>query len=248
MPYIIAILLIIAQNSMIPFAYAVVRPGSFLGRAIMAYLIMGTILVIFIVKWKVKVEFGPRLSLKNFLIYALLGLGIRYAHTIVFMLFPQVGMTMLSFGEEYVNAVFHQFKNPFIFVYCGFLGPVLEELFFRGKLLTACKNSGGTVKAIIVSALFFGLTHSFPAQFATAVCLGLLCGYIYTVTNDIKAPIIIHIVNNFSSIFESLFIALGEEYKYSKTMASWMLTVAVGMVMLIFGIRQCLVERRKRLG
>lgn len=104
------------------------------------------------------------------------------------------------------------------------------------------------MKAIIVSSLFFGLTHSFPAQFATAVCLGLLCGYIYTVTNDIKAPIIIHIVNNFSSIFESLFIALGEEYKYSKTMASWMLTIAVGMVMLIFGIRQCLVERRKRLG
>ena len=53
---------------------------------------------------------------------------------------------------------------------------VCEELAFRGFILSGCRNLGSNWRAILVSAIFFGLTHGFLQQSINACLLGIVLG------------------------------------------------------------------------
>lgn len=79
------------------------------------------------------------------------------------------------------------------------IGPVIEELIFRkilfGKLLE--KFSNRPIKAIVYSALIFGIVHLNIIQGVAAFGGGIILGLIYYYTKSIKATIFAHILNNF---------------------------------------------------
>ena len=79
------------------------------------------------------------------------------------------------------------------------IGPVIEELIFRkilfGKLLE--KFSNRPIKAIVYSALIFGIIHLNIIQGVAAFGGGIILGLIYYYTKSIKATIFAHILNNF---------------------------------------------------
>lgn len=79
------------------------------------------------------------------------------------------------------------------------IGPVIEELIFRkillGKLLE--KFSNRPIKAIVYSALIFGVVHLNIIQGVAAFGGGIILGLIYYYTKSIKATIFTHILNNF---------------------------------------------------
>ncbi|MDR0659140.1 MAG: CPBP family intramembrane metalloprotease, partial [Mediterranea sp.] len=73
-------------------------------------------------------------------------------------------------------------------------GPVLEELMFRGAITAALLKKYGPMKAIVLSALVFGIIHINPAQVITATLIGLLLGWIYYKTASLIPCILIHIL------------------------------------------------------
>ena len=79
------------------------------------------------------------------------------------------------------------------------IGPIIEELIFRkillGKLLE--KFSNRPIKAIVYSALIFGIIHLNIIQGVAAFGGGIILGLIYYYTKSIKATIFTHILNNF---------------------------------------------------
>lgn len=79
------------------------------------------------------------------------------------------------------------------------IGPIIEELIFRkillGKLLE--KFSNRPIKAIVYSALIFGIIHLNSIQGVAAFGGGIILGLIYYYTKSIKATIFAHILNNF---------------------------------------------------
>lgn len=79
------------------------------------------------------------------------------------------------------------------------IGPIIEELIFRkillGKLLE--KFSNRPIKAIVYSALIFGIIHLNIIQGVAAFGGGIILGLIYYYTKSIKATIFAHILNNF---------------------------------------------------
>lgn len=79
------------------------------------------------------------------------------------------------------------------------IGPIIEELIFRkillGKLLE--KFSNRPIKAIVYSALIFGIMHLNIIQGVAAFGGGIILGLIYYYTKSIKATIFAHILNNF---------------------------------------------------
>jgi len=82
-------------------------------------------------------------------------------------------------------------------------GPVLEELLFRGAITNALLKKYNPTKAIILSALVFGIFHINPAQIVTATLIGLLLGWIYYKTESLTPCILIHILNNSLSVYLS---------------------------------------------
>lgn len=72
---------------------------------------------------------------------------------------------------------------------------ICEEVFFRGFMLSAYERIGKT-KAIIITAILFGVFHFNLYNLFGPIVLGLLFGYLVFLTNSIYAGIIGHVVNN----------------------------------------------------
>lgn len=83
-------------------------------------------------------------------------------------------------------------------------GVVFEELIFRGAVFRIVEDSLGTTFALVVSAIFFGLSHlrnegaTFLSTLSVATAGGILFGLTYTLSRSLWLPIGIHFGWNFT--------------------------------------------------
>lgn len=92
-------------------------------------------------------------------------------------------------------------------VYVCLLGPILEELIYRGALMQTLKKYG-TVFAIVFSAFCFAIMHHDFYQGLSAFTGGLVYGYVASKYN-FRTGVILHIINNTFSILMSLLMDQG---------------------------------------
>ncbi len=86
------------------------------------------------------------------------------------------------------------------FVIVGLLGPIMEELLFRGLILRRLLPYGRTF-AIVTSALMFGLFHGNFFQMGYAFTIGLGLGYITVRTGSMVHAVVMHVCfNTYSSL------------------------------------------------
>lgn len=83
-------------------------------------------------------------------------------------------------------------------------GPVIEEVLFRGAITQALLKQYSPVKAILFSALLFGLIHINPAQVVPAFLIGILLAWTYYKTGSLIPCIVMHILNNSLSVYISM--------------------------------------------
>lgn len=81
-----------------------------------------------------------------------------------------------------------------MFLYVCVLGPVTEEILFRGLLLRSIEPYGKKL-AILTSAIMFGLYHGNPLQSSYAMVVGIVLGYVAAEYNILWATLL-HIINN----------------------------------------------------
>lgn len=82
-----------------------------------------------------------------------------------------------------------------MFLYAGFLGPIAEELLFRGLLLRTLESRGKRF-AMFATALMFGMFHGNILQSPFAMLVGLVLAYV-ALEYSIVWAIVLHIFNNF---------------------------------------------------
>lgn len=99
-------------------------------------------------------------------------------------------------------------------------GPVAEEVVFRGILFGGYRESASAWKAILISALLFGMMHMNFNQMGYAFVLGIGMALLVEVTGSIWSSIIFHITVNARSVV-MLFLADG--------MGKWAQGVTNGM-------------------
>ncbi|MDE7288906.1 MAG: CPBP family intramembrane metalloprotease, partial [Oscillospiraceae bacterium] len=85
--------------------------------------------------------------------------------------------------------------NVFMFFYACLLGPVLEELLYRGVLLQSMRKYNERF-AIFLSAGIFGLMHENYQQFILGFLLGIPLAVIAVKYNSLIPSIITHIIVN----------------------------------------------------
>ena len=80
------------------------------------------------------------------------------------------------------------------------VGPLSEELLFRGFVQRIfARNMGGSL-AVALSGVLFGLSHFNLLVLPGVVALGVLYGYLYHATRRLWCPVLAHAVFNFSSL------------------------------------------------
>lgn len=130
-------------------------------------------------------------------------------------------------------------------LYTCVVGPITEELFYRGFVLKAFSRVSQRF-GIIISALFFGLSHGNIAQFVLAFIVGIFMGYIDIKHNSVLPSIIAHIaVNSLATLsaFAGNFWATNQMVWNILNYAAMALAVA-GLVMFILFCRKNVFPRR----
>lgn len=102
---------------------------------------------------------------------------------------------------EFYLSVFENL-HPLVMLLGGVLiGPICEEIIFRGIILEGFLAKYTTKKAIIYSALIFGIIHFIPIQVVNAFFMGIVLGWIYIKTKSLWVCIGIHVLNNAIAFF-----------------------------------------------
>jgi membrane protease YdiL (CAAX protease family) len=78
----------------------------------------------------------------------------------------------------------------------GIIGPLGEEIFFRGFAYTALRHRFGPALAAVGSAAFFAAVHLNPGALIPIFLMGLLLAALYQRTGTLAAPFALHAANN----------------------------------------------------
>jgi len=103
-----------------------------------------------------------------------------------------VGIDPLNIMEVRLPAT--QWGIALFFILRGLIGPVAEEIFFRGMLYGFFRR-WGIVVALLISTATFVLAH-FPTISLPQLVGGILFAVAYEVEGTLLAPITIHILGN----------------------------------------------------
>ena len=94
--------------------------------------------------------------------------------------------------------------NIWLLVLCLAAVPaVCEELAFRGFILSGCRNLGNDRRAIVVSALFFGIAHGLLQQSINTFVVGLILGYLAVRSRSLLPGVVFHFLNNATMVLSA---------------------------------------------
>jgi membrane protease YdiL (CAAX protease family) len=97
-----------------------------------------------------------------------------------------------------------------IFVYMWLIGPVCEELIYRGLLWGAIqRQQWGRWAAFGLSTAIFAASHLEPTRTLLLVVIALPIGFARLRTDRLPASVVAHQVNNFLPALVTLLVALG---------------------------------------
>jgi len=85
----------------------------------------------------------------------------------------------------------------------GLMPAICEEMMFRGVILSGFKDNYSSKKAIIISALLFGIVHMNPWQFVTAFIFGIIGAWVCLKTESMLLCIYMHLFNNMTGVILS---------------------------------------------
>jgi len=154
---------------------------------------------------------------------------------------------------EFYQEILKQLIKPDIFLFFTVVvaAPVLEELFFRGIILSGFLKKYSPRKAIILSAVIFGMAHLNPWQFIGAGLAGLFIGWIYYKTESLIPGMLIHFINNLlgyvimlsaSDVTTSLYDVFSSKLIYFSILILSVMIFAVGVFAIkklyVFPIKQ----------
>ena len=97
---------------------------------------------------------------------------------------------------ERMQGLFHQAGFWWLVLIIALVPAVCEELAFRGFILSGFRHMGHKWRAIIYSALLFGLAHGILQQSLIACLLGVVLGWLAVQSGSILPSIMFHVVHN----------------------------------------------------
>ncbi len=120
--------------------------------------------------------------------------------SIYFLVDPVVDLIpMPDFFKEILVELLSDHSLPAILMLVV-AAPICEELLFRGIILDGLLKNYSPRKAIVWSAVLFGVVHLNPWQFLPALALGVFMGWVFYRTGSLLATMIIHFVANSTGV------------------------------------------------
>ena len=126
-----------------------------------------------------------------------------------------------------------------MFIYASIIGPIIEEIVYRGFVMHTFERAGcGKFCSILSSAILFGIMHANPTQSIFAVYVGVVFGYA-AMEFGLGWSIALHIINNF--LFGDFMVFISNRLPET---AAEILDWGVLIVMFIAGVAVFIIKRK----
>lgn len=140
----------------------------------------------------------------------IIGLGVAvaiinyFSFTVLYLLIGEPGTYGLQTIEELKSLEGLTDYMLYIFTDIIFI-PLVEEGFFRGILYSPYRKKYGSFKAIIITALFFSMSH-LGVGVLPFIIGGVLKGALYEKTESLIAPIVAHSTYNLFTVLAIIYL------------------------------------------
>ena len=124
---------------------------------------------------------------------------------IYFTIVSSIGMDFLipkRIPPEIIGNGSHLILNIFLI---SLAGPMIEELFFRGFVLTSLVQPLGYFKAIIISSFIFSASHLTIGVLIPFFITGIMLSWLYLKTRSLWPPFIAHSIQNFLALIATFY-------------------------------------------
>ena len=116
------------------------------------------------------------------------------------------------------------------------VAPILEELIFRGRLISIFRREMPLSLAVVLSSLMFAAAHGSFVVALDAFIAGLILSYFYISTRSIIMPIILHVCNNAVAYALTVLSYRGEGITdLFSSSSSFLIVYAVSLVVVALG-------------
>jgi membrane protease YdiL (CAAX protease family) len=93
-------------------------------------------------------------------------------------------------------------------VLVGILGPIAEEIFFRGYVLPGLVKKFGIGWTLLLSSVMFGLFHIDLGAIVPTFALGLALGWVYLKTGSIWPAMFAHGLHNTVAVLIAKYVSV----------------------------------------
>ena len=169
-----------------------------LGLILAPALLMATMLTTSLRKsLRIRMPHWPALPLAVLLgvtfhpLYVMIAEWISYTYPIS----EQAAAAMEPFTDQITNAPW----LTIVFL-MAMIPAICEELAFRGFIFGGLVRENGRLRAVVITALLFGVSHGVLQQSIAATMMGLMLGWIALRTGSVLPGILVHFTNNALSV------------------------------------------------
>lgn len=147
---------------------------------------------------------------KNALLFLLGGNAFIHIFLALLSLMQKIKLLkdVLDNYQDLMDSIISDFSLISFFIVV-IIGPLIEEMLFRGFCYRELKNIVSVRTAIILSSALFGLVHFNLIQSSYAFILGAFLAYIYEKTRSFAVVVSMHIINNFMGYISNFNIYVG---------------------------------------
>lgn len=127
-----------------------------------------------------------------------------------------------------------------LFLYAVLLGPICEELIFRGVTMRLARQAVPFFFANLLQAVLFGAFHMNWMQGCYAFALGLLLGFVCEKGGSIYYSILLHILFNFwGTVVSQMFGETDDEALIVTVILTGMIfSLGIGLTLFVLGMRR----------
>lgn len=140
----------------------------------------------------------------RYLVYLLLAYGVSYLSDIVFSFLTPETSNQIALNE--LTEMTGRQELPYLLLIVCLLGPITEELVYRGVLMNTFLKDSPWYGDVLLSACVFGYVHVSsgltPLAFFTYASGGAICAFLYRKTHSLYYPILLHIMINITAFLE----------------------------------------------
>nr|WP_312292462.1 CPBP family intramembrane glutamic endopeptidase [Clostridium chromiireducens] len=126
-------------------------------------------------------------------------------------------------------------------MYVCLIGPILEEIIFRGFILNSLKRYGN-LTAIIVSSILFSMFHLNLVQFVNPILMGIVLAFIAIKSESIIPSIIAHVFNNTITFIMSGITIMNSPLVEGAIEGIYLFVGVIALILFIYNFREDFME------